>query len=66
MHLTLTQQIIVAVIVIVFAIDGWLVKRFGVPATISYTLLQWSKEYPVLAFGIGFIMGHLFWENCGV
>ena len=37
----------------------------GSEATISYILLQSSKDNPAIPFAFGFLMGHLFWYNRG-
>lgn len=35
---------------------------YGAEATISYVMIDWSTHYPVLALGIGVLMGHFFWQ----
>ena len=34
----------------------------GVETSISYTMIHWGYDYPVFAFVMGFVMGHLFWK----
>jgi hypothetical protein len=60
----LTKEIIVGIAVLVGVVDIWLVVRKGPAATISSTLLAWSKRYPIIAFLLGVVSGHLFWPNC--
>jgi len=34
----------------------------GQEATVSFLIItDWSRNYPAFTFGMGFIMGHLFW-----
>lgn len=35
----------------------------GGKATISQVLLNSASEYPVIAFLLGIIVGHIFWKN---
>jgi len=36
----------------------------GRPAdTVSATLLDWSMAYPILAFIVGLVCGHVFWPQ---
>ena len=62
---TITRLIVLAAILFLIIADVILLIRFGVEATISQVLLNWARAYPVIPFGIGFAMGHIFWPNCG-
>lgn len=31
--------------------------------TVSATLLEWSRRWPMLPFAIGVLIGHLFWPS---
>jgi hypothetical protein len=35
-------------------------------ATISWVLLTLAKTYPVVAFVLGFVFGHILFQNCNV
>lgn len=53
---------IVVVIAFIFAFDVWLFVQGGQDATVSSVIItDWAYNYPAFVFGIGFIMGHLFW-----
>lgn len=57
-----SQVFIVLVIVGIFAFDAWVFVMGGQDATISSVIItEWAYDYPAFTFGIGFIMGHLFW-----
>lgn len=62
-----TGLVIVAVGVILIAYDVW--AKWKDPtgdSTISWVVLTESKKWPVVAFGFGFLMGHMFFQNCNV
>lgn len=40
-----------------FALTVW-----GSAATISYVIINWSTTFPVVALGLGVLMGHFFWQ----
>lgn len=70
MHLTLvdvTSIIIGSVTALLIAYDVWVAYKDPTKdATISWVLLSSSKKWPVIAFAFGFLMGHLFFQNCMV
>lgn len=48
--------------------DLFIILKRGYSATVSATLLAFAKEYPIIAFGFGILVGHLWWPNlsaCG-
>jgi len=57
----LTQMVVMAFIASVLIYDVYAVFQGGTTATVSYTVRVWASEYVAFTFGIGFIMGHLFW-----
>ncbi len=59
----ITKDLIIATIVILAAVDVWLYITKGSEATISRTLLKWSQAYPIIAFALGVVFGHIFWSN---
>lgn len=61
------QAIILLTIVLLIAIsDIMLIARKGKRASISAWAIRISYKYPsvvfIFAFGLGFVMGHLFWR----
>jgi hypothetical protein len=64
---TVTSIVIAAVAVLLIAYDVWVkYKQPDGNATISWVVLSSSKRWPVIAFAFGFLMGHLFFQNCSV
>jgi hypothetical protein len=61
----LTKIFIAATIAVIAAFDVYVWTAGGTEATISWTMFEWSHEYPVFAFAMGFVMGHLFWQMKG-
>ena len=59
---TYSQYFIALAIVGIFAFDVFVFIKGGQEATISSIIItDWAYNYPAFVFGIGFIMGHLFW-----
>lgn len=58
-----TTWIIVAVLVLLFGADLWLLVTRDYKATVSATLLRLSKGYPIIPFLIGIALGHVLWVN---
>ena len=57
-----SQIFIVFIIVVIFAFDAWVFIQGGQDATVSSVIItDWAYNYPAFTFGVGFIMGHLFW-----
>jgi hypothetical protein len=54
---------VVAFLLIVF--DIWIGFSKGSSQTISWQLYTASQSYPVIAFALGVLMGHLFWVQHG-
>lgn len=56
--------IAIAFLVVVLAVGAYDVyASFFLPpgSTVSYFIQGWSKQFPALAFAVGFLVGHLFW-----
>lgn len=63
----LTASIIIIVTVGLLAYDVWVKAKDPTgDSTISWVVLTSSKRWPVIAFAFGFLMGHLFFQNCAV
>jgi hypothetical protein len=51
-------------IVLLFAIaayDLWAYENLPPGSSVSHAFQRWSRDYPALGVGVGFILGHLFW-----
>lgn len=57
--LIVTSLFVVAMI----GYDVFAVIKGGTDATISAVVLHWSKEYLIIPFALGALMGHLFWSQ---
>ena len=49
------------VLLAILGFDTYLIIGEGTDASISNQIIEWSYEYPVFTFLMGFAMGHLFW-----
>jgi hypothetical protein len=58
--MTLTLWVLGALFVLLIVYDIVAVLLFGMDATISVSLYEFSRAYPVAAFIAGFLMGHIF------
>ena len=63
MNVSLTTYFIVAIVAIVTICDIFILIRKGIDATISRTLYLGACKYPIIAFALGALCGHLFWLN---
>jgi hypothetical protein len=53
--------IIILAAVLVVAFDLYAYAAHGVHATLSRTVWENAKEYPIIPFSVGVLIGHLFW-----
>lgn len=49
-------------IAIIAGYDVFVIASAGSGASISWAIISWSREHPVVSFVAGFICGHLFWS----
>ena len=53
-------------VVIIGGYDIYAFLKGGTDATISNVIIEWSYQYPIFTFSLGFIFGmlagHLFWQ----
>jgi hypothetical protein len=56
---------LIAVLVAVGVIDLVLVRYQPNQGTVSSTIWQLARDYPVVAFAIGVLVGHLLWPQHG-
>lgn len=61
--MNLTAWILIAVVALLIFWDGYAAVRWGYTGTISYDILIASKSHPIIAFAIGIVAGHLFWQQ---
>ena len=59
----LTGLFITAILLLIAGYDVVAMLGFGTDATISRVVLGSSTMAPTIPFGIGFLMGHLFWPQ---
>lgn len=59
----ITTGFIVAVLVLIFGGDLWLLVTKDYRATVSATLLRLGQRFPAIVAGIFFCLGHVFWVN---
>lgn len=68
--MTLSQTTGAVLLVNVLALVAWdvyvKVKRPDGSATISWVTLTACKHFPIIAAGLGLVLGHLLWQNCTV
>lgn len=60
-----TQIFIVAIFVVIFVYDFYAWVAGGTESTVSWQIFEFSYKTPAFTFGMGFIMGHLFWQMKG-
>lgn len=59
----LTTKILICVITLgVIGYDLFAYFKAGNWGTVSSVIWVWSKEYPIIPFLTGVLMGHLFWN----
>ncbi len=60
---SLTMGVLSVFAVGLIVYDVWTVLKRGSSTTISVQLYEFSKNYPMVPFLIGFVMGHIFWTQ---
>jgi hypothetical protein len=53
---------IIFLIALIVVADVYLIVDGGVSESISFQIIEWSYNFPVFTFLVGFTMGHLFWK----
>ena len=59
----ISKVVFILLLVTVTLYDLTAVYFGGLPATISFFVVNLSREYPIIAFALGMLMGHLFWPQ---
>ncbi len=60
-----TVGFIVAVTIVVILFNVVMKFRYGPDATISCVLYEGACKFPIVTFGIGLLIGHIFWPVKG-
>jgi hypothetical protein len=50
-----------ACVILILLFDVWAWATHGKEATASTLIHLWAKEWPLLPFLVGMVIGHLFW-----
>lgn len=58
-----TQVFFVIAILLIAVYDAIALFTWGVDATISRVVVEASFDAPTIPFGVGCVMGHLFWPQ---
>lgn len=56
-----SRHVIVVAAVLLILYDLAALRLWGEPATLSRIVMDWSREWPIIAFALGVIAGHVFW-----
>ena len=56
----ITFIVIIILAVLIALYDLFALWRWGIEGTISVVVLEASRRWPAIPFGLGFLMGHLF------
>jgi len=59
----LTAWLLYLLILAVGTYDVIIAWRYGPRATVSHVVLRFSREYPILPFLAGVVLGHLLWTQ---
>jgi hypothetical protein len=57
-----TLFITVGAVILLALYDVFAFARGGTPNTISFIIITWSKDYPIIPLAFGILMGHFFWQ----
>lgn len=60
--MSMTEGFLIAVVVVVLAYDLFALQRWGIEATVSRVITDWSRRHPVIPFLLGLVAGHWFWR----
>jgi uncharacterized membrane protein len=61
-HVVITRMLIVLVILTMGSWDAYLICTGNEDATVSVVLYESARKWPVIAFVVGFLCGHVFWQ----
>jgi hypothetical protein len=63
MSIMITKWFIIATVIIWIIYDIVAYNIWGVDSTISRVVINTVELWPAIAFGAGFVAGHLFWPQ---
>lgn len=63
LELSLTTYFVIGLVGLITIFDVYILIKKGIDATISRTLYLGACKYPIIAFALGVVCGHLFWLN---
>lgn len=52
----------IAALIIILAFDGWVMLQHGQEATISWMVISYSYDQPLVPFLAGVVCGHFWWQ----
>lgn len=61
--MNITSWILVAVVALLIVYDTYADLQMGYKSTISYDLLSSAQQRPIIAFAVGVVVGHVFWNQ---
>lgn len=59
-NITVIFILLIAVAITVY--DVFAILKGGTESSISMVMIQWAYQYPLFPFGMGVLVGHLFWR----
>ena len=62
----ISKLVVLLTIVGLIGYDFFAIYKGGTESSVSWTIFEWSYRYPAFTFGMGFVMGHLFWQMKGL
>jgi hypothetical protein len=59
---SITAILIISTVIIWVIFDVYIIYKKGKHASISAYLIRWFREYSLVSFLTGMVMGHFFWS----
>ena len=59
---TALAVLVLGICFVVAVFDLWAVTVYGPQATLSSAAYNASRQYPIIPFAVGVLVGHLFWS----
>lgn len=60
MYSEITKWLIILTVILWISWDIFALVKGGIQATISRNLIELSKQYPIIPFAVGLLIGHLY------
>jgi len=58
-----TWWIIIGAVVLLIVYDIWTIVKRGLNSSISWKVWALCHDWPIIAFAVGVLCGHLFWSQ---